>query len=180
MDSAIKWAYLPWLDQGRAGTVCWICLVCGVIFALTTQLLRHTRAGYDLHAAPFLTVEAYGYALAVNTALFSLFYWYVALSVGFCFALAFGCAVRGQQTKIYYDEKNGKWGLSPALREVRGELFSDLSVEEQLATKQRVDAAFRKLNLWIYFAATLVLPFAVMLIMYACNMGYLFVPQALK
>ncbi len=179
MDRVIDWTYLPWDEQGMAGNVCWICLLAGVLFAAITQIIRRTSLGYDIHQAPFLNIEMVGYALALNTAVFSLFFWYVAIFVSLFFAFIFYVSARGIQNKVYYEEKDGRWGLHPPLRQIRGELFSDLSIEEQLEYKAEVDRRFRKLSPLWYFPLTILLPFAVVLILQLCGLPYIFVPHAL-
>lgn len=179
MNNVIEWTYLPWDVQGVAGKVCWPCVLVGVLFLLITQIIRRTPLGYDIHHAPFLSMEVTGLVLVVNVAIYSLFFWYVAIAVSLFFTFIFYISARGIQNKIYYEEKDGKWGLHPPLREVRGELFSDLSVEEQLEYKAEVDRKFRKLSPWWYFPLTVLLPFVIILILKLCGLPYTFVPHAI-
>ncbi len=179
MQGVIDWTYLPWEQQGLAGNICWLCLLAGVLFGVITQLIRRTSLGYDLHGAPFLTMEGAGYALLLNTAIYALFFWYVAWAVSLFFSWLFYVSVRGIQGRIYYEEKDGRWGLYPPLRQIRGEMFSDLSVEEQLQYKQEVDRRFRKVNPLWYFPLTVLLPFGIILLLRLVGLPYLFVPHAL-
>ena len=179
MQQVIDYTYLPWENQDVSGVICWVCLVLGALLAIGCAVVRHSKLGYGVHVAPFWTFQVYGYALLVNTALFSLFFWYAAIAAGALFSTACVVGARGVQNKAYYDEKNGKWGLSPDLREVRGELFSDLPPEEQIKQKQQVDASFRKIKPLPFYLITLAVPFLIMLILYGCGAGYIFVPHAL-
>ncbi|MBQ6947219.1 MAG: hypothetical protein IJN42_04145 [Clostridia bacterium] len=179
MYNAIEWTYLPWDVQGMAGKVCWPCVMVGVIFVLITQIIRRTRLGYEIHHAPFLSMEVTGLALVINTAVYSLFFWYVALPVSLFFTTILCISARGIQNKIYSEEKDGAWGLHPSLRQVRGEMFSDLSVEEQLEYKKKVESSFRKLSPWWYYPLTVLVPFGVMLLLKLCGLPYIFVPHAL-
>ncbi len=179
MNRVIDWTYLPWDEQDLAGTVCWTCLVLGVIFVLVTQIIRRTNLGYNIHQAPFVSLEMASLAVALNTAVFALFFWYAALAVSLFFSFLFYISGRGIQKNVYFEEKEGRWGLFPPLRKVRGELFADTSVEEQLEWKQKVDATFRKINPLWFFPLTVLLPFAVMLILKLCGLPYIFVPHAI-
>lgn len=179
MNNAIEWTYLPWDVQGLAGKICWPCVVVGVLFVLITQIIRRTPLGYDIHHAPFLSLEVTGLTLVINTAVYSLFFWYVALPVSVFFSVLFFLAARGIQKHIYFEEKDGCWGLYPPLRQVRGEMFADLPVEEQLEQKQKVDATFRRLNPLWFFPLSVLLPFAVILLLKLCGLPYIFVPHAL-
>jgi len=179
MDRVIDWTYLPWDDQGMAGKVCWTCLVIGVIFVAVTQIIRRTNLGYDIHQAPFVTMEMTVLAITLNTAVFALFFWYAAIAASLLFSFAFYLSGRGIQKNAYYEEKEGRWGLFPPLRKIRGELFSDTSVEEQMKWKTQVDATFRKINPLWFFPLTVAVPFVIMMILRLCGMPYIFVPHAI-
>ena len=179
MNAVIDWTYLPWEQQDTAGKICWACLLVGVFVLLTTQIIRRSSLGYDIHEAPFVSLECTLLALAINVAIYALFFWYVAAVISTGFSLAFYWSARGMQNKIYYEEKDCKWGLCPQLRNIRGEMFSDLSVEEQLDYKKTVDASFKKLNPLWYFPLTVLLPFGIILLLMLCGLDYTFVPHAL-
>ena len=177
MEEGIKWTYLPWMTQSTAGDICWVVVVVGVVFILMTQCIRRTKAGYDLHEAPFVTMECMVIALLVNTAMFALFFWYAALPASIFFSFLFYLSARGIQKKIYYEEKDGRWGLHPPLRHIRGVVCSDLPVEAQLEDKKKVDVTDKNVNPLWYFPLTVIVPFAVVLIMWLCGLNYIFTPQ---
>ena len=179
MDRVIDWTYLPWDDQGMAGKVCWTCLVIGVIFVVVTQIIRRTNLGYDIHRAPFVAMEMTALAITLNTVVFALFFCYAAIAASMLFSFAFYLSGRGIQKNAYYEEKEGRWGLFPPLRKIRGELFSDTSVEEQMKWKAQVDATFRKINPLWFFPLTVAVPFIIMMILRLCGMPYIFVPHAI-
>ncbi len=179
MNNVIEWTYLPWDIQGMAGKVCWPCVLIGILFVLITQIIRRTPLGYDIHQSPFLSLEVTGLALVINTAVYALFFWYVAMAVSLFFTLVFYLSARGIQARIYFEEKDGRWGLYPPLQKIRGELFSDQTPEEQLEQKAQVDKTFRKLSPWWYFPLTILLPFAIILLLKLCGMPYIFTPHAL-
>ena len=179
MQQIIDWTYLPWNDQGMAGTVCWACVIAGLLGGLVLAVLRYTRLGYDIHVSPFWTAQGYVYALAVNTAMCALFFWYAALIISVLFSTVCVVSARGVQKGALHDEKNGMWGLDPELRKVRGEMFSDLPEHEQVERKKDIEAAFKKTNPIPFYLITVCVPFAIMLILYGCGAGYIFVPHAL-
>lgn len=179
MNKVIDWTYLPWDEQGTAGTVCGICLIIGVIFILVTQIIRRTNLGYNIHQAPFVSMEMAVLSLILNTAVFALFFWYAAIGISLVFSFAFYISGRGIQKNIYFEEKEGRWGLFPPLRKVRGELFADTSLEEQLEWKRKVDASFKKIHPLWFFPLTTVLPFIIILILQALGLPYIFVPHAI-
>ncbi len=179
MKSVLDYTYLPWEDQRLAGKICWIVVVIGILFLLVTQLIRRTRLGYEIHAAPFVTMEMTVIALCTNTAAFALFFWYAAFGVSLFFSLMFFISGRGMQKNIYLDEKEGKWGLCPALRVIRGEMFSDTDIAAQIEHKKKVERTFKKMAFWWYFPLTLLLPFALILVLKLCGLPYIFVPHSL-
>lgn len=179
MNTVIDWTYLPWEEQATAGKVCWVCFLIGVLFVLITQIIRRTVLGYDIHQAPFVTLEMGTLAILINTAMFSLLFWYAAIAASLFISFLLLLAGRGIQKNAYFEEKEGRWGLHPAIRKVRGELFADTTVEEQLAYKQNIDATFRKIRPLPFFIITVCIPFLVMLILRACGLPYIFVPHAI-
>lgn len=179
MDQVIDYTYLPWENQNVCGVICWICLAVGALWALASVIVKNSKLGYDLHVGDFWYVQAYGWALIVNTAMFAMFFWYAAAAIGALFSTVCISSARAGQQKAFIDEKNGKWGLCPALRQVRGELFADLPIEQQLEHKKTLERSFSKMKIIPFYLITLGLPFAVMLVLYFCSAGYIFVPHAL-
>lgn len=163
-----------------AGTICWILLLLGIAAAVGMVVIRYSKIGYEIHVAPFVSAGAYIFTLLINSAFGALFFWQYAIGFS-CFAslLAF-CIARGIQNKAYFDEKNGKWGLSPELREVRGELYSDQSPEQQLEDKAETEASFKKLHPVYFFLLSLVIPAIFIAVLYLCGLGYITVPHALQ
>ena len=100
MNAVIDWTYLPWEDQGMAGNICWVCFVVGVLFLLITQIIRRTNLGYDIHCAPFVSMECTVLALVINMAAYTLFFWYAAWAVSLVFSFAFYLSARGMQNTI--------------------------------------------------------------------------------
>lgn len=179
MNSVIDWTYLPWDDQGLAGKICWVCVVIGVLFVAITQVIRRTNLGYNIHQAPFVTMEMSVLALLLNTAMFALFFWYAAIPMSLFISFLLYISGRGIQNNVYYEEKEGRWGLSAPLRKIRGELFSDTSIEEQLQWKQNVDATFKKIPTIPFFLLTVAVPFLVIITLKFCGFPYIFVPHAI-
>ena len=179
MQTVIDWTYLPWEQARVCGSICWTCVALGAVVAIVTFIIQGTGAGHDIHVAPFTTVRAYGAALFINTAMCALFFWYAALPI--CLLISTVCAVsaRGVQKNALVDEKNGKWGLDPDLRQVRGEMFSDLSPEEQIERKKEVDRTFRKTRVLPFFLITVGLPFLLIVLLYFCGATYVWIPHAL-
>lgn len=179
MNAVIDWTYLPWDNQAVAGKVCWVCVVLGILFVAVTQVIRRTSLGYNIHQAPFVTMEMSVLALLLNTAIFALFFWYAAIAASLFISFLLYISGRGIQKNVYYEEKEGRWGLSAPLRKIRGELFSDNPIEQQLQWKQQVDATFKKLHPVPFFAITIIIPFLIVIILKLCGLPYIFVPHAI-
>ncbi len=179
MQAVIDWTYLPWENARVCGVICWTCVALGLLFAIGTFVIAGTNAGHNIHVAPFTAVRAYGAALFVNTAMFTLFFWYAALPIGLFISTVCIVSARGVQKNALVDEKNGKWGLDPDLRQVRGEMFSDLSPEEQIRRKKEVERVFRKTRILPFYLLTICLPFLLVVILYFCGASYVWIPHAL-
>lgn len=171
-----EWSVLPWIFFGWIAYLIAAALGIGLLYTFVTAIIAHTPLGYNVHRQTILRTHAYVYGVCVNIAIFALFYWYIALPVSLLFSLVFFNSTRSLQKLAFEQEKNGMWGLSKELRIVRGELFSDESIEKQMEIKKQAEAFYRPLSPYLYFTLTVGIPFATVIIMYLCGANYLFAP----
>ncbi len=174
-----EWSVLPWIFFGWIAYLIGAALAVGLLYTLITAIISHTPLGYNIHRQTLLRYHAYVYGLCVNTTIFALFYWYIAIPLSFLFSLVFFNSALALQKIALQEEKNGMWGLCKPLRIIRGELFSDMSPDQQIEAKKTVEKAYRPLNPYIYFTLTVAVPFAIVVFMYLCGANYLFAPVKL-
>ncbi len=77
-------------------------------------------------------------AIVFNCALYTFFYWKWALPVSFVITLVYMSATWHEVKEGNSEERIGVWGLNKDIRAVRGELFNEMSKEEQIEYTKKV------------------------------------------
>ena len=121
----------------------------------------------------FSIIDNTVWALLLNTVLFTLLFWNVA----FPFALGVGgvfiAVIRNDLKRAFEEERIGMFGMNEEMRLLGGEAYNDLSIEEQLAYKEKVKPY--KFDWWAFLLLVVVLPFLIMLLLEQLGLGdYLF------
>ena len=112
------------------------------------------------------------------TVLYVFFYWYIALPVSVAIALAFMSAVSHEVHEGNSEERIGVWGLNKDIRSVRGDIFNDMSIEDQLAyTKNVKEYKFHPIRFVITAVA---IPLVIVTVFYFADIGFLWFPVDLK
>ncbi len=167
----MKYTILPWINGLSAGYI--ILGAMGLLIAYNLFEYFFKQHNYSMRRGTLAIIGNTVWPFFLNVAMDALFYWYWALPMNAVSALVFYVIIRGELKTALEDEREGGYGLSPALRKIRMEQFADLSIEEQMAYKDRVRP--QRFFWWLYFPALIILPFLSILLLELLGVGdYLF------
>ena len=167
----LKYAILPWYDQISAGYI--VSTAGGLLIAYCIFEAIFKRYNKSMRRGTLALIGNTVWPLLINIGIFSVAYWQWALPLTAATAVLFLFVIRHELKEAYTEEKEGYRGLNPLIREVRAEIFADLSIEEQMAYKAQVKP--QKVYWWIWLPLMIAIPFLVMLLAEAIGVGdYLF------
>ncbi len=163
---------LPFYNPITAAKFCAVISITLLIFTVLKAIIR--QKSMTLRRAPFSVWSSAVTAALLNTVLCTFLYWQWALIVGVAITLAYAFYVSGEVKVSNSEERLGVWGLNKDIRRIRGEIFNDMTLEEQAQYRKNVKEF--KFNPIIFFIAVMIAP---LIFMGVCNMldiGYLFTP----
>ena len=167
----LTYAILPWYDQISAGYIVSVAGVALIAYCLFEAIFK--RYNKSMRRGTLALIGNTVWPLLVNIGIFSVAYWQWALPLSAAVGILFLFVIRHELKEAYTEEKEGYRGLNPLIREVRAEIFADLSIEEQMAYKEQVQP--QKFYGWIWLPLVIAVPFLVMLLAEALGVGdYLF------
>ena len=167
----LTYAILPWYNQISAGYIVSAAGVALIAYCLFEAIFK--RYNKSMRRGTLALIGNTIWPLLVNIGIFSVAYWQWALPLAAVVGILFLFIIRHELKEAYTEEKEGYRGLNPLIREVRAEIFADLSIEEQMAYKEQVKP--QKFYWWIWLPLVVAIPFLVMLLAEACGVGdYLF------
>ena len=118
-------------------------------------------------------ISATAWTLILNFIFYVIAFWQWAVGFSVAMALFFIVILRHELKIAYQDEKEGFRGLNPLIRSIRGEIFSDLSIEEQMEFKKNVKP--QKFYWYLWLPLVVGLPFLAVLLLEQLGVGdYLF------
>lgn len=167
---------LPFMSGLTAAKV-FTALVCLIVL---TYIVRRYVYKHSLTFRRGPTAEIFYFIIAslMCTVLYVFFYWYIALPVSVAIALAFMSAVSHEVHEGNSEERIGVWGLNKDIRSVRGDIFNDMSIEDQLAyTKNVKEYKFHPIRFVITAVA---IPLVIVTVFYFADIGFLWFPVDLK
>lgn len=127
-----------------------------------------------LRKAPTSIIFAYITASIANVLLTTFLYWYWALPLCLVISLIYAYATAAEVRDANAEERMGVWGLNKDIRRIRGELFNDMSQQEQIAYRNKVrETKFSKL---VFIAVTMAVALIAIFIFYIADLNYLFFP----
>lgn len=167
----LEYAILPWYDQVSAGYI--LAAAGGLLIAYCLFEAIFKRFNKSMRRGTLVLIGNTVWPLLINIGIFSVAYWQWALPLAAAVGILFLFVIRHELKEAYTEEKEGYRGLNPLIREVRAEIFADLSIEEQMAYKEQVQP--HKFYWWIWLPLMIAIPFLVMLLAEALGVGdYLF------
>ncbi len=172
----LKYTILPFFDSITATK---LFFVVGVLILLYCAVYAAvTRTAKNLHRAPTVVGFAYVGASLCNILMTTMFYWYWALPLCVMFTLVFMFPTASEVKSANTDERVGVWGFNKELCRIRGEIFNDMSIEEQISYRESVKEY--RFNRPLFVAVTLLVPVIFVAALYAADIGYLFFPVLLE
>lgn len=167
----LEYAILPWYDQVSAGYILAAAGSLLIAYCLFEAIFK--RFNKSMRRGTLALIGNTVWPLMINIGIFSVAYWQWALPLTAAVGILFLFVIRHELKEAYTEEKEGYRGLNPLFREVRAEIFADLSIEEQMAYKEQVQP--HKFYWWIWLPLMIAIPFLVMLLAEALGVGdYLF------
>lgn len=171
MGNKIEYTMLPWWDVMSAGRSVPVVALLLVAWAVIAALFK--RYNTTLRRGHFSMVDNTVWPMLLNTIVYLVAFWYWGLPVAVGIALIFESVIRNDLKRALEDERQGMFGMNPTVKILRGEAFNDLSVEEQMAYKERVIPV--RFYPWLHFLAVVILPFLAVLLLEQLGLGnYLF------
>lgn len=168
---ALKYAILPWYDQLSAGYILSTAGALLIAWCIFEAIFK--RYNKSMRRGTLALISNTLWPLLINCGIFAVAYWQWAVPLSAVCGTLFLFVIRHELKEAYTEEKEGYRGLNPLIREVRAEMFSDLSIEEQMEFKAQVRP--QKFYWWIWLPLMIAIPFLVMLLAEAVGIGdYLF------
>lgn len=170
---------LPFYNPLTAAKFCAVFAVLFIVFSVIRAIIY--RRSMTLRRGITAVVTSYISTALLSLALSSFLYWQWALSVSAVVTLVYIFYISGEVKAASSEERLGVWGLNPDIRRVRGEIFNDMSLEEQLAYAKKVNEfRFNAIHKILFFVLALAVPLAFMFICNSLDIGYLFTPVLIK
>lgn len=172
MQDEIKYTMLPFLSAAVATKLFMAFLIAGAALVVLRGII-YSRS-LTFHRAPAGVAFSYAGAVIIGGALSTVFYWYWALPVSAAVAAGVAFAAAADVREANSEERTGVWGLNKDIRRIRGEMFNDMTPEEQVEYAKSVKEY--KFSRVLFVAAVLAAVAAFWLICYVSGTGYLFFP----
>lgn len=128
-----------------------------------------------LHRAPAAVAFAYIAASLANILICIFFHWQAALPLCLLISVIFMFTTAGEVRDANSEERAGVWGLNRDIRRIRGELFNDMTPEEQVEYRNSVKEY--RFNRWLFIALTLLAAAVFVAVCYFSGIGYRFDPH---
>lgn len=144
---------------------------------LMTVLIIKTiiyKTSLTLHRAPTAILFGYIQTCIINVMLCTFLYWYIALPICLVMSCVFAFTTSGEVKDANTEERIGVWGLNRDIKQIRGELFNDMSIEEQLEYSKTVRQT--KFSPILFVIITMLAALVFILTCHFLDIGYLFRP----
>lgn len=167
---------LPFLNALTAAKIFGIIVAIAILVYIIRAIV--SRRALGLRRGPTAMVFYGIIAITFNTALYTFFYWQWALPVSVVITLVFMSATWHEIKEGNSEERIGVWGLNKDIRAVRGEIFNDMSKDEQIEyTKNVKEFKFY----WPLFILVCVgTPVLIAFLWQICGLGFLWSPVVLS
>ena len=176
MQEEIKYTALPFLSARVATMLFMAFLIAGAVLIIVRAIVY--SKSMTLHRAPTSVAFSYAGTLLVCGAVSAVFYWYWALPVCAAVAVAVAFSTAADVREANSEERTGVWGLSKDIRRVRGEIFNDMTPDEQV--KYAGSVKEYRFSRVLFMAVVLVAVVAFWFILKISGAGYLFFPVPIE
>ncbi|MBQ8600664.1 MAG: hypothetical protein IJ407_04710 [Clostridia bacterium] len=167
----MKYTLLPWMNVLSAGRI--IPAVGGLLIAWCIFAALFRKLNASVRRGHFAVIDNTLWPLLLNTVIFTVAFWNWAFPIAIGVSLLFLFVIRNELKRSLEDERIGMFGMNAEMKRLRGEAYNDLSIEEQMAYKEKVTPI--RFYWWIWLPLVVLLPFLLMLLLEAFGVGdYLF------
>lgn len=163
---------LPWQLPLKSSWAIVIVIALFLAYLIVSGII--SRKSISIRRGHMAIVNAYASTIFANTLFYLLLYWYWALPLSLILTLIFLKITRDEIKMSHTDELNGMWGLNRDMRIIRGEMFSDMTIEEQAEYKQKIKAP--RFNGWIFVLVAMLAPALITALVNLSGGQYLFFP----
>ena len=125
-----------------------------------------------LHRAPTAVAFAYVAASLANIVICIFFHWQAALPLCLLISVIFMFTTAGEVKDANTEERAGVWGLNRDIRRIRGELFNDMTPQEQVEYRNNVKEY--RFNRWLFVVLTMFAAAVFVALCYFSGIGYKF------
>ena len=167
---------LPFLDVITAAK---LFLFFAALILLTAVIRKIVfKRSLSLHKAHASIAFSLVTASLANMLFTTFLYWYWALPLSIAISVIYAFTTAGDVKDANSEERIGVWGLNEDIRRVRGEIFNDMTVEEQIAYRGKVkETRFSKT---LFIIISLAAAAVIVLLFNALDIGYLFSPVPIE
>lgn len=171
-----EYTLLPFLSISLSARI----LVISFFVFLSVIIVRKIvfSRSLSLHRAPVTIFFDFIACSCGTVVLCSFLYWYLALPLCLAIALVYAFSAAREIKEANAEERMGIYGLNKEIRRIRGELFNDMTVQEQIEYRKTVkETRFSKI---LFVAVLMLVPIITIGIFYLSDIGYLFFPVLIE
>lgn len=144
-----------------------------IIITAAVRKIVYKRS-LTLHRASASIVFSLITASFANILFTTFLYWYWALPLCLAISVIYAFTTAGDVKDANSEERIGVWGLNEDIRRIRGEIFNDMPIEEQIAYSKKVkETSFSKTA---FIIITLAVAAIAVFLFKVLGLGYLFFP----
>lgn len=167
----IEYTMLPWWDVLSAGRIVPVLGFLLVAWWLFASLFRKYNS--SVRRGTFSVIDHTVWPLLLNTVVYTVLFWYWAAPIAAGLSYVFEAIIRNEQKRAFEEERLGRFGMNREIKNLRGEAFNDLPIEEQLAYRDQVQPY--RFTWWKHMLLCVILPFLAVLLLERLGLGnYLF------
>ena len=171
-----KYTLLPFLDVITAAK---LFALFGLLIIITSIIrVIIFKRSLTFHRAKTEIVFGFISVSFINCLFTTFLYWQWATGLSVVLGIVYAFSVSGKVRDSNSEERTGVWGLNADIRRIRGELFNDMTPEEQVAYRETVKET--KFYSPLFVALSLVAPVIAVVIYKLLDLGYLFTPVLIQ
>ena len=163
---------LPFLNFKTSATLMSVFFI--IFLAVITVRAIVFKKSLSLHSGKTSVFFSYVACSIVNVMFCTFLYWYWAIILSAVISCVYAFCAAREVKESNEDARMGIYGLNKEIRRIRGELFNDMSPEQQIEYRKTVkEMTFSKP---LFIIITLCIPIIAIAIFYFADIGYLFFP----
>lgn len=174
-----EYTLLPFYNPLTAAKFCAVFSLLIIIFTIIRTFIY--KKSMTLRRAPTAVWTSFISASLIGMLMCCFLYWNWALPIDAVIALVYIFYVSGEVKEANSEERIGVWGLNKDIRRVRGEIFNDMSIDEQKQYSEKVKSFdFNLIHKILFFIGVIAISVIFIFICYFLDTGYLFKSVLIK